>query len=142
MFLRFETLRHFIWQTRFFEKKIPIVKLCLRFESTQGTHHRIRWNMKESKVLKVAIIGVPNAGKSTLINEIVGRNVRVDISIFMYILLEVLEFIHYSWLLQVFAVSKKVHTTRCTAKAVLVQDDTQVVFLDTPGLVSLADSVK
>jgi ribosome biogenesis GTPase A len=31
---------------------------------------------EQQKLLKVAIIGVPNAGKSSLINSIVGRNVN------------------------------------------------------------------
>uniref|UniRef100_A0A7N8WJR9 GTPase Era, mitochondrial n=1 Tax=Mastacembelus armatus TaxID=205130 RepID=A0A7N8WJR9_9TELE len=61
-----------------------------------------------SKVLKVAIIGAPNAGKSTLSNQLLGR--------------------------KVFAVSKKVHTTRSRSLGVLTEDDTQIILLDTPGL--------
>ncbi|XKL67415.1 hypothetical protein PGB90_002906 [Kerria lacca] len=68
------------------------------------------------KILKIAIIGVPNSGKSTLINQIVGRNVL--------------------------AISKKVHTTRCHARAVLICDNTQLIFVDTPGLVTVKESVK
>ncbi|KAM9384159.1 GTPase Era, mitochondrial [Pholidichthys leucotaenia] len=60
------------------------------------------------KVLKVAIIGAPNAGKSTLTNQLLGR--------------------------KVFAVSKKVHTTRSRALGVLSENDTQIILLDTPGL--------
>uniref|UniRef100_A0A8D3E9J1 GTPase Era, mitochondrial n=1 Tax=Scophthalmus maximus TaxID=52904 RepID=A0A8D3E9J1_SCOMX len=68
-----------------------------------------------SKVLKVAIIGSPNAGKSTLSNQILGR--------------------------KVFAVSKKVHTTRSRSLGVLTEDDTQIILLDTPGLTT-ASKVK
>uniref|UniRef100_A0A2S2Q172 GTPase Era, mitochondrial n=1 Tax=Sipha flava TaxID=143950 RepID=A0A2S2Q172_9HEMI len=64
---------------------------------------------EQQKLLKVAIIGVPNAGKSSLINSIVGRNIC--------------------------PYSRKVHTTRAGARAVLSIGDTQLVFLDTPGLV-------
>uniref|UniRef100_A0A3P9GZ99 GTPase Era, mitochondrial n=1 Tax=Oryzias latipes TaxID=8090 RepID=A0A3P9GZ99_ORYLA len=62
----------------------------------------------DPKVLKVAVIGAPNAGKSTLSNQLLGR--------------------------KVFAVSKKVHTTRARALGVLTEDDTQIILLDTPGL--------
>lgn len=64
------------------------------------------------KVLKVAIVGSPNAGKSTLSNQLLGR--------------------------KVFAVSKKVHTTRTRALGVLTEDDTQIILLDTPGLTTLS----
>ena len=71
--------------------------------------------LADSRLVQVAILGVPNAGKSTLINKLSG------------------------W--QTCSVSSKVHTTRKTSKTVLVVDDTQVVFLDTPGLVG-ADATK
>ncbi|NWZ71010.1 ERAL1 GTPase, partial [Acrocephalus arundinaceus] len=60
------------------------------------------------KVLRIAIIGAPNAGKSTLSNQLLGR--------------------------KVFPVSKKVHTTRCKAQGVITHQDTQLIILDTPGL--------
>ncbi|NXV00744.1 ERAL1 GTPase, partial [Cettia cetti] len=60
------------------------------------------------KVLRIAIIGAPNAGKSTLSNQLLGR--------------------------KVFPVSKKVHTTRCKAQGVITHEDTQLIILDTPGL--------
>ncbi|XP_054857546.1 GTPase Era, mitochondrial isoform X2 [Eublepharis macularius] len=64
------------------------------------------------KVLRVAVIGAPNAGKSTLSNQLLGR--------------------------KVLPVSKKVHTTRCSAQAIITEEDTQLVLLDTPGLTTLA----
>ncbi|XP_069730271.1 GTPase Era, mitochondrial isoform X1 [Phaenicophaeus curvirostris] len=62
------------------------------------------------KVLRIAIIGAPNAGKSTLSNRLLGR--------------------------KVFPVSKKVHTTRCKAQGIVTYEDTQLIILDTPGLTS------
>lgn len=62
------------------------------------------------RLVRVAVIGSPNAGKSTLTNELVGRRVS--------------------------AVSNKVHTTRHKVIGILVEDDIQVEFLDTPGLVT------
>ncbi|XP_062815078.1 GTPase Era, mitochondrial [Anolis carolinensis] len=63
------------------------------------------------KILKVAIIGDPNAGKSTLSNQLLGR--------------------------KILPVSKKVHTTRRSAQGVITKEDTQLVILDTPGLTTL-----
>ncbi|KAF7727180.1 hypothetical protein EC973_007955 [Apophysomyces ossiformis] len=60
-------------------------------------------------LLKVAVIGAANAGKSTLVNSLVGEEVSV--------------------------VSSKAHTTRERVLAVLSQDNNQVVFLDTPGVI-------
>ncbi|XP_072326049.1 GTPase Era, mitochondrial isoform X2 [Scyliorhinus torazame] len=65
---------------------------------------------ENSQVLRVAIIGAPNAGKSTLSNRLLGR--------------------------KVFPVSSKVHTTRCRAQGVITDGATQIVLLDTPGLIS------
>nr|KAF6295569.1 Era like 12S mitochondrial rRNA chaperone 1 [Myotis myotis] len=62
------------------------------------------------RVLRVAILGAPNAGKSTLSNQLLGR--------------------------KVFPVSKKVHTTRCQALGVITEEEAQVILLDTPGLIS------
>ncbi|XP_040194465.1 GTPase Era, mitochondrial [Rana temporaria] len=62
------------------------------------------------KTLKIAVIGAPNAGKSTLSNQLLGR--------------------------KLFPVSSKVHTTRCQAQGVITESDTQVILLDTPGMVN------
>ncbi|XP_022365018.1 GTPase Era, mitochondrial isoform X4 [Enhydra lutris kenyoni] len=68
-------------------------------------------NMPENpRVLRVVILGAPNAGKSTLSNQLLGR--------------------------KVFPVSKKVHTTRCQALGVITEKEAQVILLDTPGLIS------
>ena len=55
-----------------------------------------------------AIIGAPNAGKSTLTNALVGSKVAI--------------------------VTPKVQTTRMNVKGVAITDDTQIVFVDTPGI--------
>jgi GTP-binding protein Era len=56
----------------------------------------------------VALIGAPNAGKSTLINQLVGAKVSI--------------------------VSRKVQTTRSQSRGVAIHGDSQIVFVDTPGL--------
>lgn len=55
-----------------------------------------------------AIIGAPNAGKSTLINALVGSKVAI--------------------------VSPKVQTTRMPVRGIAIVDQTQIVFVDTPGI--------
>ncbi|XP_077302064.1 GTPase Era, mitochondrial-like [Arctopsyche grandis] len=68
------------------------------------------------KIIKVAIVGVPNAGKSTVINALLDRKVC--------------------------ATSNKVHTTKTKAEAICNVDKTQIVFLDTPGLISPKEKKK
>src|ERR1043165_5279627 len=56
----------------------------------------------------VSIIGRPNAGKSTLLNALVGQKVAI--------------------------VADKPQTTRTSIQGVLTTPETQIVFLDTPGI--------
>ncbi len=65
-------------------------------------------NPKETKCGFVAIIGAPNAGKSTLLNAMVGSKVAI--------------------------VTHKVQTTRARIRGIAIEGDTQIVFVDTPGI--------
>ena len=56
----------------------------------------------------IAVIGAPNAGKSTLVNALVGAKVSI--------------------------VSRKVQTTRVPVRGMATEGDSQLVFIDTPGL--------
>ena len=56
----------------------------------------------------VALIGEPNAGKSTLLNRMVGAKVSI--------------------------VTHKVQTTRARIRGVALEGEAQIVFVDTPGL--------
>ncbi len=55
-----------------------------------------------------ALIGATNAGKSTLVNRLVGAKVSI--------------------------VSHKVQTTRAIIRGIAIEDRTQIVFMDTPGI--------
>ena len=56
----------------------------------------------------VAVIGAPNAGKSTLVNALVGAKVSI--------------------------VSHKVQTTRMPVRGIAIEGASQLVFIDTPGI--------
>ncbi|WP_193371191.1 GTPase Era [Pelagibius marinus] len=56
----------------------------------------------------VAVVGAPNAGKSTLVNQLVGAKVSI--------------------------VTHKVQTTRTRVRGIAIHGDSQIVFIDTPGI--------
>jgi GTP-binding protein Era len=56
----------------------------------------------------VALIGAPNAGKSTLLNALVGSKVTI--------------------------VSRKVQTTRALIRGITIEGRSQLIFVDTPGI--------
>src|SRR3974390_452110 len=58
----------------------------------------------------VALIGAPNFGKSTLVNALVGSKVTI--------------------------VSRKVQTTRALIRGIVIEDNAQIILVDTPGIFS------
>lgn len=56
----------------------------------------------------VSVLGAPNAGKSTLVNRLVGSKVTI--------------------------VSPKVQTTRMRVRGIAIKDETQIIYTDTPGI--------
>jgi len=64
----------------------------------------------------VAVIGAPNAGKSTLINAIIGAKISI--------------------------VSPKVQTTRTRVMGIAMQGDCQIIFIDTPGIFQAGEKKK
>jgi len=65
-------------------------------------------NSQNTKSGFVALIGAPNAGKSTLMNRLVGSKISI--------------------------VTHKVQTTRAVMRGIIIRDDCQIVFIDTPGI--------
>lgn len=56
----------------------------------------------------VSIVGAPNAGKSTLLNTLIGQKLSI--------------------------VTHKVQTTRTSVKGILIENHSQIIFIDTPGI--------
>ena len=66
-------------------------------------------NVENKKSIVTAIIGLPNAGKSSLMNLVVGEKLA--------------------------AISSKVQTTRNAIRGVKIIDNVQMVFVDSPGVI-------
>src|SRR4030081_116198 len=56
----------------------------------------------------VALVGAPNVGKSTLVNALVGSKVTI--------------------------VSRKVQTTRALIRGIVIDNNAQIILVDTPGI--------
>lgn len=63
---------------------------------------------QETRCGFVALIGAPNVGKSTLVNALVGSKVTI--------------------------VSRKVQTTRALIRGIVIEDHSQIILVDTPGI--------
>lgn len=68
------------------------------------------------KIIKVAIIGAPNAGKSSIINSMTNHRIC--------------------------PISRKVHTTLTKSTNIHIQQNTQMILFDTPGLTTVNENKK
>ena len=65
-------------------------------------------NNEKEKILTVALAGAPNAGKSTLMNYLIKEKISI--------------------------ISPKVQTTRDLIRGIFIENNTQIIFIDTPGV--------
>ena len=84
-----------------------------KYISTSCRRAKQEGKNRKTKLVNVALVGEPNSGKSTLTNSLVGQKIC--------------------------AVTDVPHTTRQRTRGVFTQEDTQVVLLDTPGIVTLTE---
>lgn len=86
----------------------------LNTETDRGKHDSKNQELAQTKLLKVAVIGEANSGKSTLTNCLIGEKIC--------------------------AVTAVPHTTRRQTIGVFTVGDSQIVLLDTPGIVNLPEA--
>ncbi len=79
-------------------------------EGPEGSVRGGEGEQRETRCGYVAVLGLPNAGKSTLTNRLVGAPLSI--------------------------VSSKAQTTWRRVTAILTEDESQLIFLDTPGLLT------
>jgi len=77
-------------------------------DDTQSDHGTGAPEAQDTRAGFVALIGVPNAGKSTLLNAVVGTKVSI--------------------------VSRKVQTTRALVRGIAMEGSAQIILVDTPGI--------
>ena len=90
------------------------VDLIEEFLQKEKLYKENKFNVKNQKCIKVAFAGVPNAGKSSLMNALIGEKISI--------------------------VSPKVQTTRDIIRGILIEGNTQVIIIDTPGIFVPKDS--